>query len=154
MKCGLIVWIVANISTVKNNFTTTGAQSATLKTLNNYEKPALRKSFSRLFLDHDRSIHFFINSKIFKMSIQNIKQKVKEGFESVDSKEFLEKQIENGVEKHRRNFREYITVNPESNFDEWKGKIEASVNVNTTKNDEIVVIGLFLLALDEFEKRL
>lgn len=88
------------------------------------------------------------------MSIQNIKQKVKEGFESVDSKEFLEKQIENGVEKHRRNFREYITVNPESNFDEWKGKIEASVNVNTTKNDEIVVIGLFLLALDEFEKRL
>ncbi|MFL9835017.1 hypothetical protein [Chryseobacterium terrae] len=88
------------------------------------------------------------------MSIQSIKQKVKEGFETVDSKEFMENQINLGVEKHRRNFREYITINPESNFDEWKLKLEASVNSNTTSNQEIVVIGLFLLALDEFEIQL
>ncbi|MBG0514564.1 hypothetical protein [Elizabethkingia meningoseptica] len=63
---------------------------------------------------------------------------------------FLQERITMGIEKHRKNFREYISLNPKSNLQEWKEKIERSVNTETTNPNELLVIGIFLLALDEF----
>lgn len=79
------------------------------------------------------------------MNIENIKSQVKAAIEGDTT---LQRQVEAGVEKHRVNFREYIQLNPKSNFEEWKTKIEASVNKSA--QEELMAIGLFLLALDEF----
>lgn len=83
------------------------------------------------------------------MNIQQLKTDVKEAFANVDSAEFLRVQIEKGVEKHRRNFLDYIALHPKSTFMEWKQKNE-EINVNTTDNNDIMAQGIFLLALDEF----
>lgn len=84
------------------------------------------------------------------MTPEQIKIKVKESFENVESKEFLEKQIKRGVEKHRLNYREFKTLNPDKDFNYWKMRNE-QINVNSTNNAEIMAMGIFLLALDEFK---
>ncbi len=87
------------------------------------------------------------------MNIQDIKTKVKEAFSDVESEEFLQEQIKRGVEKHRRNWREFSNLHPCKDFAFWKKKNE-EININSTNNEEIMGIGIFLLALDEFEKEL
>lgn len=79
------------------------------------------------------------------MNIENVKAQVKE---AVKGDPFFQKQIEAGMEKHRVIFREYIELHPKSNFEEWKAKIEGTVNRHASQ--EIMAIGIFLLALDEF----
>lgn len=86
--------------------------------------------------------------------IEKIKEKVKAAFDDVESREFLEITVKEGVEKHRRNFEEFKTNKPGETFEFWKTSILLSVNVNATNKDEIMMIGIFLLSLDEFEKEL
>lgn len=84
--------------------------------------------------------------------IEKIKEKVQAAFDDVESKEFLEKTVKNSVEKHRRNFAEFKAQKPNESFEFWKTNILLSVNLNSTNKDEIMSIGIFLLALDEFAK--
>lgn len=86
--------------------------------------------------------------------IEKIKEKVKAAFDDVDSREFLEKTVKDGVEKHRRNFEEFKTKMPGETFEFWKTSILLSINIYATNKDEIMSIGIFLLSLDEFEKEL
>lgn len=83
------------------------------------------------------------------MITDQIKEKVKEAYSDPESKKFLDEQIEKGIEKHRRNYREFKALNPDKNFEFWKRKNE-EININTTNNREIIVMGIFLLALDKF----
>ena len=85
------------------------------------------------------------------MTPEQIKTKVKEAFSGVDSEEFLQKQIKIGIQKHRKNYEIFKENNPEKDFNFWKRKNE-EININTTNNQEIMAMGIFLLALDEFEK--
>ena len=87
-------------------------------------------------------------------AIEKIKEKVQAAFEDVESKEFLEKTVKNGVEKHRLNYQAFTKNNPNRSFEFWKIEVLFSVNLKTTSKDEIMSIGIFLLALDEFEKEL
>ncbi len=82
------------------------------------------------------------------MNIQLLKDQVRAAFADVDSSEFLQLQIEKGAEKHRRNFREFHAMHPECTFEEWRQKLEASVDMHNT--EDRMAIGVFLLALDEF----
>lgn len=85
------------------------------------------------------------------MSLQDIKTRVKEAFTGVESEGFLQEQINKGIEKHRLNYREFKAINPEKDFTSWKIKNE-EININSNDNSEIMAMGIFLLALDEFEK--
>ncbi|MGC5744408.1 hypothetical protein [Chryseobacterium sp. NFX27] len=84
------------------------------------------------------------------MNIEQIKEKVKLAYTDVDSIEFLETQIQKGVEKHRRNYREFKALNPDKDFAYWKKRNE-EINLNTTNNSEVIAMGIFLLALDKFQ---
>ncbi|WP_313373794.1 hypothetical protein [Chishuiella sp.] len=68
----------------------------------------------------------------------------------MDSKEFLEEKIKEGVKRHEEYFSVWKNNYPSGTLQEWKSLNEASVNINTTDNSEILAIGIFLLALDEF----
>lgn len=81
------------------------------------------------------------------MNIQQLKTHVKEAFANVDSAEYLQLQIEKGIEKHRREFRQQQMQNPGITFEEWKAEIESSVNPNAQQDH--MAIGIYLLALDE-----
>ena len=85
------------------------------------------------------------------MTPEQIKTKVKEAFSGVDSEDFLQQQIKIGVENNRKNYEIFKENNPEKDFIFWKTKNE-EININTTNNQEIMAMGIFLLALDEFEK--
>lgn len=82
--------------------------------------------------------------------IEQIKEKVRAAFEDVESKEFLDITVRSGVAKHRRNYEEFKTKYPHETFEFWKTSILLSVNLNSTSKEEIMSIGIFLLALDEF----
>lgn len=84
------------------------------------------------------------------MELEKFKSQLNETIASEFPGGFMEEQITKGVDKHRLNFEEYISLNPWSNFEEWKSKIENSVNLETTNPGQLLSIGLFLLALDEF----
>lgn len=86
--------------------------------------------------------------------IEKIKEKVRALFEDVESQEFLEKVIKDGVERHRQKYAEFKKSKPNESFEFWKVDVLLSVNVNSTSRDEIMSIGIFLMALDEFEKEL
>ena len=85
------------------------------------------------------------------MTPEQIKTKVKEAFSGVDSEDFLQEQIKIGIQKHRKNYEIFKENNPEKDLIFWKTKNE-EININTTNNQEIMAMGIFLLALDEFEK--
>lgn len=87
------------------------------------------------------------------MTPDQIKQKVKEGYTDVDSVEFLNFQITQGVKIHRDNYNLFKVNHPTKDFAFWKKKNE-EINANTTDTSEIIAIGIFLLALDEFEKEI
>ncbi|MFY7814421.1 MAG: hypothetical protein ACOVRK_04435 [Chryseobacterium taeanense] len=80
---------------------------------------------------------------------EQIKQKVKQAYTDPDSKKFLEEQIAKGVERHRRNYREFKALNPDKDFAYWKKRNE-EINTNTTNNRDIIAMGIFLIALDKF----
>jgi len=84
------------------------------------------------------------------MTIEQIKTRVRDSFEDVDSKEFLEEKIKEGIKRHEEHFTIWQRTNPGGTLQEWKSLNEASVNLNSTDNSEILAIGIFLLALDEF----
>lgn len=84
------------------------------------------------------------------MTIEQIKTRVRDSFEDVDSKEFLEEKIKEGVKRHEEHFSVWKNNHSSGTHQEWKSLNEASVNLNTTDNSEILAIGIFLLALDEF----
>lgn len=85
------------------------------------------------------------------MTPDQIKTKVKEAFIGVESEEFLQEQIRIGIEKHRKNYEIFKANNPGKDFNFWRTKNE-EININTINNQEIMAMGIFLLALDEFEK--
>lgn len=87
------------------------------------------------------------------MTPEQIKQKVKEAYTDVDSADFLQIQIKKGVDRHRTLFNEFKLHNPTKDFAFWKKKNE-EINVNTTESSEVLAMGVFLLALDEFEKEI
>lgn len=87
------------------------------------------------------------------MTPDQIKQKVKEGYVDLDSLEFLNLQIAKGVDRHRDNYQVFKSNNPTKDFAFWKKKNE-EINAGTTNTNEIIAIGVFLLALDELEKEL
>ena len=84
------------------------------------------------------------------MDTEKIKQKVKEAFSEVDSEAFLQIKIKEGIKKHQQNFTEFKTLHPDQSFAHWKQRNIDNVNLNSTNNTEIMAIGIFLLALDEF----
>jgi len=84
------------------------------------------------------------------MDLEQFKSALKTQIKTEYPNGFLQDKITKGIEKHRNNFREYMALNPNSNFTEWKEKLENSVNIQTTSPNELLSIGLFLLALDEF----
>jgi len=85
------------------------------------------------------------------MELEKFKSQLKEKILTDFPGGTLEKEITKGVDRHKLNFREYISLNPKSNFEEWKSKLESSVNIETVNPGELLMIGLFLLALDEFK---
>lgn len=85
------------------------------------------------------------------MTPDQIKTKVKEAFSGVDSEDFLQQQIKIGIENHKKNYEIFKENNPKQDFNFWKRKNE-EININSTNNSEIMAMGIFLLALDEFEK--
>ncbi len=84
------------------------------------------------------------------MNIEQIKEKVKQAYTDVDSIEFLDTQIQKGIERHRLNYREFKAINPDKDFAYWKKRNE-EININTTNNSEVIAMGIFLLALDKFQ---
>lgn len=84
------------------------------------------------------------------MELEKFKSQLRETIEKDFPEGFMAESIEKGVKKHKRNYEEYISLNPWSNFEEWKEKIESSVNLQTLNPGELLSIGLFLLALDQF----
>lgn len=84
------------------------------------------------------------------MTTAQIKEKVRDSFEGVDSKEFLEEKIKEGVKRHEEHFSVWKSNHPSGTLQEWKSLNENAVNLNSTDNSEILAIGIFLLALDEF----
>ena len=86
------------------------------------------------------------------MNIQNLKNDVRAAFEGVESKDFLQSRIEFCLESQRRDFQDYMKENPGSNFGEWKERVEKSVNQHA--KESFMEIGVFLLALDEFNEDL
>lgn len=84
------------------------------------------------------------------MTPEQIKIKVKEAYENVDSGEYLQIQIQKVVDQHRQNYKKYKALNPDKDFDSWKEQNEV-ININSTNNQEIIAIGIFFLALDEFK---
>ena len=87
------------------------------------------------------------------MNIETIKTNVKEAFASVESQEFLQLKINNRLTVHRQHFAEFQTMYPGKDFQFYK-KMAEDVNVNCTNNEEMMAIGIYLIALDEFEKEL
>lgn len=85
------------------------------------------------------------------MELEKFKSQLKETITTEFPGGFLEEQILKGIDKHRINYNEYISLNPWSNFQEWKEKIESSVNLQTTNPGQLLIIGIFLLALDDFK---
>lgn len=86
------------------------------------------------------------------MTPEQLKQKVKEAFSGVESEEFLQLKISECLAGHRTAFRRYIEKYPESSFEEWKNEAVEACGNYQNNNNEILAIGIFLLALDEFEK--
>ncbi len=84
------------------------------------------------------------------MTPSQIKTKVKEAYENVESGEFLQMKIKEAVEQHRQNYKKYKAIYPDETFDSWKKQNE-NININSTNNQEIMAMGIFLLALDEFK---
>ena len=84
------------------------------------------------------------------MTTAQIKSRVRESFEEVDSKDFLEMKIKEQVKIHQRNFQKWKLNCPEGDIETWKVFNSESVNLNTNDNNEVLAIGIFLLALDEF----
>lgn len=85
------------------------------------------------------------------MEVETFKNQLKETIKKEFPGGVLEQKIAEGVQKHSLNFREYISLNPLSNFAEWKFKVENSVNIETLNPGELLSIGIFLLALDELK---
>lgn len=83
------------------------------------------------------------------MNTQKLREQVRAAFNDVESAEFLDLQIEKGIDKHRRNFLEYIAKYPDSNFEVWRKQTEQNVNTNICNSEEAMAIGIFLLSLDE-----
>jgi len=83
--------------------------------------------------------------------IQNLKEQVKKAFIGVESEEYLNKQITKVKCRLSENFCEYIKKHPVSNFREWSEKFIKELNYNSTVSDEIMAIGISLLALDQLE---
>lgn len=84
------------------------------------------------------------------MTPAQIKIKVKEAYENVESGEFLQMKIKEAVEQHRQNYRKFKAIHPDKTFDSWKAQNE-DININSTNNQEIMAMGIFFLALDEFK---
>ena len=84
------------------------------------------------------------------MTTEQIKTRVRESFEDVDSKEFLELKIKEQLKIHANNFSIWKTKAPQGTLEEWKAFNAETVNLKTTDNSEVLAIGVFLLALDEF----
>lgn len=87
------------------------------------------------------------------MNIQTIKTNVKEAFASVESQNFLQLKIDNSLVAHRQSFAEFQYVFPGKDFNDYK-KLAEDVNVNCTNNEEMMAIGIYLLALEELEKEI
>lgn len=85
------------------------------------------------------------------MELEKFKSQLKETIATDFPGGIIEKEIAKGVDKHRVNYKEYITLNPWSNIGEWKQKLENSVNIETINPGELLSIGIFLLALDDFK---
>lgn len=84
------------------------------------------------------------------MTPEQIKIKVKEAYENVESGEFLQMKVKEAVEQHRQNYRKHKANHQDETFDSWKKQNE-NININSTNNQEIMAMGIFLLALDEFK---
>ena len=84
------------------------------------------------------------------MTTEQIKTRVRESFEDVDSKEFLELKIKEQLKIHANNFSIWKTKAPKGTLEEWKAFNTETVNLKTTDDSEVLAIGVFLLALDEF----
>ena len=74
-------------------------------------------------------------------------------YERLELKDFFNEQVKRGVEKHRQNFKLFSEMKNDADFLKWKIKNE-EINFNATDKDEIMAMGIFLIALDEFEKEL
>lgn len=84
------------------------------------------------------------------MTIKQIKTHVKQSFIDVDSEDFLKLQIKDGVRRHKEHFAVWQVNNPHGTCQLWKNINEKAVNLNAINKEEIMAIGIFLLALDEF----
>ena len=84
------------------------------------------------------------------MTTEQIKLRVRESFEDVDSKDFLQIKIKEGVKRHEEHFSIWKLSRPNGSLQEWKILNVNAVNLNSTDNTEIMAIGIFLLAMDEF----
>ena len=87
----------------------------------------------------------------YNMKLEKFKSQLRETITTDFPGGTIEKEIAKGVDRHKLNYREYIFLNPLSNFAEWKSKLENSVNIDTVNPGELLSIGLFLLALDDFK---
>lgn len=84
------------------------------------------------------------------MDIEHIKKTVQNAFSDVDSEEFLQVKLTNQIEAHKMAYAKFKKKNPEKDLTEWKNQME-DINTKTNNNSEILAIGIYLLALDEFK---
>lgn len=81
------------------------------------------------------------------MHYETIKTQVKEAFVGVDSEAFLQLKIKEAAELHAKDFQKYLKENRNGTLEHWKEITLKSINVFS---NEIMPIGIFLLALDQY----
>jgi|GEM_PF-1211803 len=85
------------------------------------------------------------------LQTKNLKEQVKKAFIGVESEEYLNNRITKVKCRLSESFCEYMKKHPVSNFREWSEKFIKELNYNSTVSDEIMAIGISLLALDQLE---
>ena len=82
------------------------------------------------------------------MHYEIIKTQVKEAFVGVDSEAFLQLKIKEAAEMHAKYFQKYLKEKRNGTLEHWKEITQKSINVFA--QNEIMPIGIFLLALDHY----
>ena len=85
------------------------------------------------------------------MEAIKIKRKVEDAFKEVDSTEFLNLKVQDKKQQIELEFHRRKIQNPRVEKDTWINEQINSINLQTTNHEEIMAIGIFLLALDQIK---
>ena len=86
------------------------------------------------------------------MTAEQIKQKIKEAFQGVESEEFLQIKVNECLSGLKKSYENHKKEFPNITRTDWKNALETEAVKYQNTNAEIQKIGIYLLALDELEK--